>query len=95
MTVSTVSTKRATGDLEKVTAGMDEIPPALSRSSGEVWCSQSQRYAAVSVIRRQAATGMIRYVQWCSLRGAEPCSEECIRQPPSAPDSAAGRRLVR
>ena len=90
MMVPTVSAKRATENLDEVTANMEVIPASLWRSSGEVWCPRYQHCAAVSVVRRQGATTMIRYVQWCSLRGVEPCSEDCILEPACATLEPAG-----
>lgn len=79
-----MSTRPPTGNI--VARGRNAPFQALSRSSGEVFCARRGSYATVSVIRRQGRTGAIRYVQWCSLRGAEAsCPEDCILEPPPVP----------
>jgi hypothetical protein len=49
-------------------------------SAEEIYCSERQQPALISVVSRTGPHAPIRFVLWCSLRGIDDCNEGCLRR---------------
>jgi len=50
----------------------------VRHSSMRVWCTGRAERAVISVIERADTSPAVRFVLWCSLRGAGECDEHCV-----------------